>query len=67
MDRHRAADPEAPGVAEGVEHARTLGQPRHPRAVLALVEEPAGLLPTQQIDIPECRGYGMFYGATYGE
>lgn len=21
----------------------------------------------QQIDIPECRGYGMFYGATYGE
>jgi hypothetical protein len=22
---------------------------------------------TQQIDIPECRGYGMFYGASYGE
>lgn len=21
----------------------------------------------QQIDVPECRGYGMFYGATYGE
>lgn len=21
----------------------------------------------QQIDIPECRGYGMFYGASYGE
>jgi hypothetical protein len=21
----------------------------------------------QHIDIPECRGYGMFYGATYGE
>lgn len=21
----------------------------------------------QRIDIPECRGYGMFYGATYGE
>lgn len=21
----------------------------------------------QQIDIPECRGYGMFYGTTYGE
>lgn len=22
---------------------------------------------TQQIDIPECRGYGMFFGASYGE
>ena len=22
---------------------------------------------SQEIEIPECRGYGMFYGATYGE
>ena len=22
---------------------------------------------SQEIAIPECRGYGMFYGATYGE
>jgi hypothetical protein len=46
---HRAADAEAAGVAEGIEHRRPRRQPRDARAMLALVEEPAGLLPAEQV------------------
>ena len=48
--RHRAADAEAAGMAERVEHGGPPREARDTGAVLALVEEPAGLLATQQVD-----------------
>ena len=44
-----AAEAEAAGVAERVQHRRAGGQAGHAIAVLALVEEPAGLLPAEQV------------------
>ena len=36
-------------------------------AVIEAMREGLASWQAQRIDIPECRGYGMFYGATYGE
>ena len=44
-----AGQPEAAAIAIDVQHAGAAGQPRHEGAVLALVEEPAGLLPRKRV------------------
>jgi hypothetical protein len=48
--RRRGAQAECANVAKHVEYPRTGGQPGHPVAVRALVEEEAGLLAVQGID-----------------
>src|SRR5262249_57667738 len=45
----RGGDREAAGVGERVEHAPAARQPADAQAVVALVEEEAGLLPVQDV------------------